>query len=103
MAEEADAAFAATRARPHLLSGFLFAVSDTVETDSHVMTAGLEYLDEWRPAETCALVSLVASTGATCMGKTNVHSLGYGYTGANADFGGAKNVRGGWGWGCVSV
>lgn len=68
-----------------------FVVSDTIETESAITSAGLAFLDEWDAGVNAPVVSAALATGAQFVGKSSVSELGLGASGFNPSFGTARN------------
>ncbi|KAM0950959.1 putative amidase [Dioscorea sansibarensis] len=73
---------------PHPLTGLTFAVADIFDINGYVTGFGnQDWMRTHEPAEwTSPVVSSLVEAGATCVGKTVIDEMGYGFTGENKHF-----------------
>lgn len=75
------------------LAGVPITVKDNLALDGFALTGGSPALASHRPRATATAVQRVLDAGAIVIGKTNLHELAFGITGANAYFGNVTNPR----------
>jgi len=73
------------------LCGMPFAVKDNIDVAGVPTTLGTKALGGRPAAVDAEAVARLRSAGAVPIGKTNLHELGFGFTGENSAFGTARN------------
>ncbi len=80
---------AADRTKP--LAGAPIAVKDNLDTVDYITTGGTPGLTDWHPVRDADVVKKLRAAGGLIAGKTNLHELALGITGANKTFGDTGN------------
>ncbi len=86
----------ATKQSPNLqkdlpLFGIPIALKDLYETAGIRTTAGSKFFADYIPAEDAFVVQKLKAAGAAILGKTNMHEIALGVTGANPHYGACRN------------
>lgn len=76
-----------------LLAGVPITVKDNIAVDGFALTGGSPALISYKPETTATCVQHAINAGAIVIGKTNLHELAFGITGANPHFGNAMNPK----------
>lgn len=75
-----------------VLDGIFFAIKDDIDCFPYPSKSATTYLDKIRPVEKDAVcVARLRKCGVIFIGKANMHELGLGVTGNNANYGTARN------------
>lgn len=75
-----------------VLSGMTLAVTDNIDVAGLPNTGGTVVLKDNLPSRDATVIARLKSAGAVIIGKTNMHELGLGITGNNANYGPVKNA-----------
>lgn len=73
------------------LAGIPIAVKDLFEVEDILTTGGSKIFEDYLPRQDAHVISKLKAAGAAILGKTNMHEIALGVTGANPHYGACRN------------